>query len=506
MTLNDLARHLGQDIIIQGTFPHSELLSFLNPFVGLSHDSRNVKVGDVFVVIPCDQAESHAGAAIKAGAIALIAEPGFVEAMAGKVSLPIITVASSRRALSQAAALLYSEQPEIIVAVTGTNGKSSVVTAVRQIWQQLGFAAASIGTLGVDLSYKAKVKVDLPVTKLTTPDALTFHQTLNTLAQSQVTHCAFEASSHGIDQYRLHGVRLTAAGFTNLSQDHLDYHETMDAYFEAKAKLFMEILPIDKTAVLNVASSYYSALKAMILGRGQTVISYGVDLEADLMATNIRLSTDQIRLDLTFQGQTWSDIILNMVGAFQVENVLCAMGLVIAGGVPASSVVATLSSLCSAQGRMELVGKTPEGSAIFIDYAHTPDALSRALTALRKHVIGNGRLRVVFGCGGNRDAKKRAQMGEIALALADDIYITDDNPRDEDPAFIRAQILVTCPTAHEIGDRHQAIRTAIRQMRPNDVLLIAGKGHERGQIVGDKVIPFDDRTEAQAILREGVAA
>jgi UDP-N-acetylmuramoyl-L-alanyl-D-glutamate--2,6-diaminopimelate ligase len=506
MTLNDLTRHLEQGVIRQDTSPLNELLSFLKPFVGLSNDSRNVNVGDVFVVIPCDQAEYHAQSAVKAGAVALIAEPGFVEAMGDKLGVPILTVTSSRRALSQAAALLYPDQPEIMVAITGTNGKSSVVTAVRQIWQQLGLAAASIGTLGIDLSYKAKVKVDLPATKLTTPDALTFHQTLNTLAQSQVTHCAFEASSHGIDQYRLHGVRLAAAGFTNLSQDHLDYHETMDAYFEAKSKLFIEILPADKTAVLNVASSYFSALKAMILGRGQTVISYGVDLEADLMATNICLSTDQIRFDLTFQGQTWSDLTLNMVGAFQVENVLCAMGLVIASGVPVSSVVATLPSLCSAPGRMELVGKTPEGSAIFIDYAHTPDALSRALTALRKHVIGNGRLRVVFGCGGNRDAGKRAKMGEIALTFADDIYVTDDNPRDEDPAFIRAQILVACSTAHEIGDRHQAIRTAIRQMRPNDVLLIAGKGHEHGQIIGDKVIPFDDRTEAQAILREGVAA
>lgn len=506
MTLNDLAHHLEQGVIKPKTFDHKGSLPFSGPFSGLSQDSRNVNAGDVFVVIPCDQAESYARVALKAGAIALIAEPDFVEAVGSKLGVPILTVASSRRALSQAAAFLYPGQPGTIVAVTGTNGKSSVVTSVRQIWQKLGFAAASIGTLGVDLSYKAKLKSDLPATKLTTPDALTFHQTLNKLAESHVTHCAFEASSHGVDQYRLHGAHLTAAGFTNLSQDHLDYHETMDAYFEAKAKLFMEILPVDKTAVLNVASSYFPALKAMISGRGQTIISYGVDLEADLMATNIRLSTDQIRFDLTFQGQTWSDIPLNMVGAFQVENILCAMGLVLAGGVPASSIVTTLPSLCSAPGRMELVGKTPEGSAIFIDYAHTPDALSRALMALRKHVIRNGRLRVVFGCGGNRDAGKRAQMGEVALTLADDIYVTDDNPRNEDPAFIRAQILVACPMAHEIGDRHQAIRTAIRQMHLNDVLLIAGKGHEHGQIIGDKVIPFDDRTEAQAILKEGVAA
>lgn len=506
MTLNDLARHLGQGVVRQETFNHDGLLPFSGPFSGLSHDSRQVNAGDVFVVIPCDQAEMHTRAALKAGAVALIAEPDFVEAMRDKLGVPILTVASSRRALSQSAAFLYPGQPETIIAVTGTNGKSSVVTSVRQIWQKLGYAAASLGTLGVDLSYQAKVKGDLPTTKLTTPDALTFHEMLNTLFESHVTHCAFEASSHGLDQYRLHGVRLAAAGFTNLSQDHLDYHETMDAYFEAKAKLFMEVLGADKTAVLNVASAYFPALRAMILGRGQTLISYGVDREADLMANNLRLSTDQIQFDLTFQGETWSDISLNMVGAFQVENVLCAMGLVLAGGVPASSIVATLPSLCSAPGRMELVGKTPEGSAIFIDYAHTPDALSRALMALRKHVTGKGRLRVVFGCGGNRDAGKRAQMGEVAFTLADDIYITDDNPRDEDPAFIRAQVLVACSTAHEIGDRRQAIRIAIREMRPNDVLLIAGKGHEQGQIIGDKVIPFDDRTEAQAILKEGVAA
>lgn len=502
MTLNDLAHHLGQGTIRQQDFGHHGLL----PFSGLSHDSRVVNAGDVFIVIPCDHAEAYARTALKAGAVALVAEPDFVEAMGNKLDVPVLSVTSSRRALSQAAALLYPGQPEMVVAVTGTNGKSSVVTSIRQIWQQLGFTAASIGTLGVDLSYKAKLKTDLPTTKLTTPDALTFHQILSQLAKSSVTHCAFEASSHGIDQYRLHGVRLAAAGFTNLSQDHLDYHGTMDAYFEAKAKLFMEILPSDKTVVLNAASFYFLALKAMALGRGQTVISYGVDLEADLMATNIRLSTDQIRFDVTFQGQTWSDIPLNMVGAFQVENVLCAMGLVLAGGIPASSIVATLPNLCSAPGRMELVGKTAEGGAIFIDYAHTPDALSRALMALRKHAIGNGRLKVVFGCGGNRDAGKRAQMGEVAFTLADDIYVTDDNPRDEDPAFIRAQILVACPTAHEVGDRHQAIRTAICQMHPQDVLLIAGKGHEHGQIIGDKIAPFDDRTEVQSILKEEVAA
>jgi len=348
------------------------------------------------------------------------------------------------------------------------------------------------------------MKSDLVSTKLTTPDALSFHQILDTLATSGVTHCVFEASSHGLDQFRLHGVKLTAAAFTNLSQDHLDYHGTMEAYFEAKAKLFMDVLPADKIAVINMASPYFSSLKAMILGRGQTILSYGVNQPADLMAQNMHLSSDQIRCDITIQGKTWSDISLNMVGAFQVENVLCAAGLVLAYGVPASKIIEALPFLCSARGRMELVGKTSQGGSIFIDYAHTPDALSRALEALRKHVKKDGRLKVVFGCGGNRDAQKRVQMGEIADTLADDIYVTDNNPRDEDPAFIRAQILVGCPKAQEIGNRRQAIRVAMHKMNPNDVLLIAGKGHEQGQIIGDRVVPFDDRTEVQAILKEGL--
>jgi UDP-N-acetylmuramoyl-L-alanyl-D-glutamate--2,6-diaminopimelate ligase len=348
------------------------------------------------------------------------------------------------------------------------------------------------------------MKGDLISTKLTTPDAISFHQNLDSLAKSGVTHCVFEASSHGLDQFRLHGVKLTAAAFTNLSQDHLDYHGTMEAYFEVKAKLFMDVLPADKIAVVNMASPYFSSLKAMILGRRQTMLSYGVDYPADLMAQNVYLTPDQIHCDIIIQGEKWSGIALNMVGAFQVENVLCAIGLVLACGIPASKIMEALPYLCSAPGRMELVGKTPQGSSIFIDYAHTPDALSRALGALRKHVTKDGRLKVVFGCGGNRDVQKRAQMGEIANTLADDVFITDDNPRDEDPAFIRAQILVSCPKAQEIGNRRQAMRVAMQDMRSNDVLLIAGKGHEQGQIIGDRVVPFDDRIEVQAILKEGL--
>lgn len=504
MTLTDLAHHLGeglsrQNLKDQGTFQNDPL-----SFLGLAHDSRHVKAGDVFVVIPCDQAEAHTRAAIQAGAVALVAESDFVEVMRSKLRVPMISVACARLALSKAAALLYPGQPETIVAVTGTNGKSSVVTFVRQIWQHLGLSAASLGTLGVEISPHVHLKSGLAKTKLTTPDALAFHQILNTLAASGITHCAFEASSHGLAQYRPHGVKLKAAGFTNLSQDHLDYHETMDTYFEAKVKLFTDVLPVDKTAVINVASPYFSSLKAVVSGHGQTLLTYSVNQPADLMAQNVRPLFDKITFDLTIQGQTWRDVSLNMVGAFQVENVLCAIGLILAGGeVSASDIVGTLPYLRSAPGRMELVGKTPQGSAVFIDYSHKPEALGCALRALRRHVSKDGRLRVVFGCGGNRDAQKRAQMGEIAQTLADEVYITDDNPRDEDPAFIRAQILVSCPKAHEIGDRRQAIKTAIGQLGPGDILLIAGKGHEQGQIIGDRIIPFDDRTEAQIILKAG---
>lgn len=496
MTLNELAKHLGHDKNGQ---------SFLNqtPFSGLSQDTRHVKPGDIFVVIPCDQAEVHARAAVKAGAVALVVETELAEIIRGKVDVPVLTVSSARRALSQAAALLYPHQPEVMVAVTGTNGKSSVVSFVRQIWQQLGFKAASFGTLGVEVSSQATLPQFTAVPKLTTPGALAFHHMLNTLADSGITNCVFEASSHGLDQYRLHDIRLTAAGFTNLSQDHLDYHESMEGYFDAKSKLFTEVLPPDKTAVINMASPYFPSLKAMILGRGQKLLAYGVDQSADLKAENIRLNADEIICDLTIQGQTWRQIPLKMVGAFQVENVLCAIGLVLASGAKAQDVVDALPYLRSAPGRMELVGKTSQDGMIFVDYAHTPDALKRALESLREHVTPRARLRVVFGCGGNRDAGKRVHMGQIATMLADDVYITDDNPRDEDPAFIRAQILVACPKALEVGDRRKAIQRAIGEMDSKDILLIAGKGHEQGQIVGDRIMPFDDRTEVQEILKNG---
>jgi UDP-N-acetylmuramoyl-L-alanyl-D-glutamate--2,6-diaminopimelate ligase len=492
MMLIDLMRHLGgQGVVSQDL-----------PVTGISHDTRLVQSGDVFVVIPCDQAENHARTAVRAGAAALIVEADFAGNHQDKLSIPLIVVASARQALSRCAALLYPNQPETMVAVTGTNGKSSCVSFVRQIWQGLGYYGASMGTLGVELTSPVNLAKPLSGSKLTTPDAISFHKILETLAASQVTHCAFEASSHGLDQYRLHGVRLKAAGFTNLSQDHLDYHGNMEAYFAAKAKVFMDVLPPNQTAIVNISSPYFSALKAMILGRRQTLLSYGIEQGADLVACNVRLLSDQIHMDLTIQGQTWTDIPLTMVGSFQVENMLCAVGLSLAAGADAAAIVEVLPTLRSARGRMELVGKNRWGSAIFIDYAHTPDALSRALSALRNHVTGDGRLSVVFGCGGNRDAGKRSQMGEVAQSLADDVFVTDDNPRYEDPAFIRAQILVGCPQAVEISDRRQALSQAIHQMRSNDILLIAGKGHEQGQIVGDEVIPFDDREEVLAILKK----
>ena len=501
MKLNELVPCFSGEIINGSTSPCLD-----RDISGIVGDSRAVEPGNIFIVVPCAQAQDHALMAANAGAGALIVEPDMAALLHGKTDIPLISVTSARRALSQAAAMAYPRQPAYNVAVTGTNGKSSVVHFTRQIWQHLGHAAASIGTLGVELTPNARPENKVAFSELTTPDAFTFHQILDTLAASHINHCAFEASSHGLDQYRCHEVRLAAAGFTNLTQDHLDYHGTMDAYFDAKARLFWEVLPAGKAAVLNAGSSYFNALQAICAGRGQQIISYGVEVEAGLQALNLRLSSGQVLFDLKMGAEMWKDIPVHLVGTFQVENVLCAIGLALACGVSAAEIVKILPELRSAPGRMELVGKTSAGNPVFIDYAHTPDALSRALRSLRSHVTKAGRLIVVFGCGGNRDAGKRAQMGEAAQTLADYAYVTDDNPRDEDPAFIRAQVMVGCRGGHEIAGRGQAIKTAITSLNPDDVLLIAGRGDERVQVIGNRTLAFEDRVEVLKYLQADLMA
>lgn len=467
-------------------------------FQGLTSDSRQVKPGYLFVAISCDEVVLHVAAALEKGAAAVVIEAAVLEQNQSRLLKALyIPVRNARQSLSELAQKFYPQQPQIIAAVTGTNGKSSVATFVRQIWELLGKQAASFGTLGLETVHKL---ANLPLPKLTTPDAVSLHQLLQRLVAADISHFAFEASSHGLDQYRLHGARVTVAGFTNLSQDHLDYHGTMEAYFEAKSKLFTEVLAPGGVAVINNNSVYAKSLELLIRPRSIKIITYGVELQADLIARNIQLHNSNIKFDLIYNKKTWNKIQVPVVGNFQVENILCAIGMVMAEGIPLESIVPILPQLQSAPGRMQLAGTTREGAAIYVDYAHTPDALTRALIALKPHLAGPGKLHVVFGCGGNRDTGKRNAMGAAADAVADVVYVTDDNPRLEDPSFIRAQVLSGCPKGQEVADRFAAIEMAIQGLRPSDILLVAGKGHETGQVIGPNVIPFDDVQVVRKVL------
>lgn len=463
-------------------------------------DTRLLQSGDVFVAIPCDQSLDNARTAIKMGARIVVCEHTIAQHLANDTA-DIVPVTNPRLVFSQLAASQYPKQPDINVAITGTNGKSSTVSFLRQLWEASGKKSACLGTLGVQTSAGIQLPDDVYSSKLTTPDALSLHRLLDALATAGVTHFAFESSSHGLDQYRAHQANVSIAGFTNLTQDHLDYHGSMEAYFSAKARLFTEVLAKTGTAVLNAASPYFTALKLLVNGRGQHLISYGIDCKADVKASRLRLLQHGIQFDLTYGSLVFPDVIVPVVGNFQIENILCAVGIAIASGLEISDIVKTLPSLQSAPGRMEFVGvKKNTNASVFVDYSHTPDALERALTALRPHVDGDGKMRVIFGCGGNRDVGKRAIMGAIAQKHADVVYITDDNPRQENPAYIRAQIMTACKSAIEIPDRREAIACAIENLGMNDVLLVAGKGHEQGQIIGDKVIPFDDKTVVSEYL------
>jgi UDP-N-acetylmuramoyl-L-alanyl-D-glutamate--2,6-diaminopimelate ligase len=455
---------------------------------GIASDSRKVRPGDAFFAIPGvkDDGLRHAGDALARGAAAIIAE------REGSVAgAPLVRVADARAALARAAARLFPRQPETIVAVTGTSGKTSVAAFVRQIWASLGREAASIGTIGVVSSSLTAYGA------LTTPDPILLHQTLDRLAEAGVTHLALEASSHGLDQKRLDGVRLAAGAFTNLSRDHMDYHATLEDYLAAKLRLFRELLPAGAPAVVDADSDIAPNVIDVARARGLMVISVGAKGETIRLAAMARDGLSST-LELEFGGRSWR-ITLPLPGDFQVANALVAAGLCIATHCEADAVFKALPSLYGAPGRLERIGET-RGAAVFVDYAHKPDALEKAIAALRPYV--RGRVILVFGCGGDRDAGKRPIMGAIATRCADVVIVTDDNPRSENPATIRAQILAAAPGALEIGDRAEAIRAAIAMLTEGDVLLIAGKGHEIGQIVGDRTLPFSDADQARAALRE----
>ncbi len=459
---------------------------------GLCLDSRKIKQGEVFAALAGSHAHgaSYVQAVLAAGASAILTDPEgakIIGDLGADHNASLIVVAEPRAALAQAAALWFGAQPDTMVAVTGTNGKTSVASFTRQIWNALGFDAVNIGTTGVEGSFAA-------AGTHTTPDPLTLHALFRDMAEAGVTHAAMEASSHGLDQYRLDGVRLAAAGFTNFTQDHLDYHGTMEAYFEAKARLFHQVLDENGTVVVNLDDPKGAAIAAIAEAREIEVITVGEG------APNARLRITARRLDERGQDLlfTWQDdpfrARLSLIGGFQAMNVLVAAGLVIAAGAAPDAVFATLPRLQGVRGRMQLAATRANGAPVFVDYAHTPDALRTALLALRPHVMG--RLHVVFGAGGDRDRAKRPLMGAEAAAHADCITVTDDNPRSEDPAAIRAAILEACPHAREIGDRAEAILRAVADLAPGDALLIAGKGHETGQIVGDVTYPFDDLEQA----------
>jgi UDP-N-acetylmuramoyl-L-alanyl-D-glutamate--2,6-diaminopimelate ligase len=455
---------------------------------GLTADSREVKPGYVFAALPGTQADGtkFLPQAFAAGAVAAIAAKG-TRSDKG----PIIEVDNPRRVFSLMAARFHGKQPELAVAVTGTNGKTSVAAFTREIWQEMGFRAASIGTIGVvgpsGTSYLGH----------TTPDPMHLHEALAALADDHVKHLVMEASSHGLAQYRLDGVRLAAGAFTNLTRDHLDYHATLEDYFSAKMRLFDDLLPQGSAAVINADSEHAAEVSRRAAARGLRPFGVGHT------GTGLRVITakrEGFGHKIEVKGPERSHhIYLPLVGDFQLSNALVAAGLVIATGGEETLAMHALESLKGARGRLELVGKTNEGAPVFVDYAHTPDALENALSALRPYA--RGRLAVVFGAGGDRDRGKRPLMGAAAAKLADRVIVTDDNPRTEDPALIRAAVLAAAPGAAEIGNRAEAIATAVRGLEAGDVLLVAGKGHEEGQTIGKETVPFSDHEAVTHALR-----
>jgi UDP-N-acetylmuramoyl-L-alanyl-D-glutamate--2,6-diaminopimelate ligase len=464
------------------------------PVTGLALDSRKVTRGGLFAALPGSRVHGaeFIQYALRMGAGSVLTDRAgaalAADALAAFPDVALILAEDAPATFAMASALWFAAQPETVVAVTGTNGKTSVATFARQIWAGMGLAAVNIGTTGVEGACAAPLAH-------TTPDALTLHQVLADAAGAGVTHAAMEASSHGLDQRRLDGVRIAAAGFTNLSQDHLDYHADMETYFAAKAGLFTRLLPHDAPAVINVDDTWGARLAGLLAGRA--VITVGAAEGADLRILGQRYHAQGQTLRFSWRG-TAHQVDLSLVGGFQAGNALVALGLVLASGAEAGAAIAALAQLQGVRGRMQLAATRRNGAPVFVDYAHTPAAIETALQALRPHVLG--RLIIVMGAGGDRDRTKRPLMGAAAARFADVVYVTDDNPRSEDPAAIRVEIVKACPEANEVPDRAEAILRAVDALLPGDALLIAGKGHETGQIVGNTVYPFDDVEQASVAV------
>jgi UDP-N-acetylmuramoyl-L-alanyl-D-glutamate--2,6-diaminopimelate ligase len=456
---------------------------------GLGEDSRKIERDFVFFAMTGEKANglAFASAALAAGACAIVCE----RAPDGADASRFIEVADTRLALARAAAIFYPRQPGAIVAVTGTSGKTSVASFVRQIWSRQGRKAAALGTTGLITDEGVDEGA------LTTPDPITLHRTLDRLAGEGFSHLAMEASSHGLDQRRLDGVRLKAAGFTNLSRDHLDYHPDMESYLAAKMRLFDALLDKGQTAVVDADGDYAARVIEACRARGLNVFTVGAK-GVDLRLVEAEPAAAATRLVVVHGGKR-RELVLPLAGAFMASNALVAAGLCIASGEEVDAVLDALTTLQGAPGRLEMVGER-HGAPIFVDYAHKPDALEKVLGALRP--MTTGRLIVVFGCGGDRDRGKRPIMGAIATRAADVVIVTDDNPRSEEPAAIRAEVLTAAPGAIEIGDRATAITHAVAMLGAGDALVIAGKGHETGQKIGAVTLPFSDHDAARQALAE----
>jgi UDP-N-acetylmuramoyl-L-alanyl-D-glutamate--2,6-diaminopimelate ligase len=451
---------------------------------GFAIDHRKVVEGSVFGAFAgaMFNGEDFIAEAVDRGAVAVVARP---EAKAERV--PLLADSQPRRLFAQLAAKFYAPYPETVVAVTGTNGKTSTVEMTRQIWRMSGHRSASIGTLGVTTSD------DQVKTGLTTPDIVTFLHNMAGLKRMGTSHVAYEASSHGLDQHRCEGVPLAAAAFTNFSRDHLDYHETMQAYFEAKMRLFDELLEPGKPAVIWADDPKSLEVIERCGRRGHDVLTVGRNGEAIRLVEQSPTALGQTLL-LEHGGKSHR-LALPLIGAYQAANVLTAAGLVLATGGKWDDTFAAMQRVAPVRGRLERAVISRAGVPVYIDYAHTPDALEAAIAALRPHV--EGRLITIFGAGGDRDQGKRPEMGRVATSLSDVVIVTDDNPRSEDPARIRADIMAGAPGATEVPGRREAIAEAIRIARDGDIVLVAGKGHETGQIIGDRVLPFDDALVAR---------
>lgn len=456
---------------------------------GLALDSRRVRPGDLFAALPGSRADglAFAEAAVAAGAVAVLGDHRLLERPPG---VPILVAADPRAALARIAARFFGAQPAIVVGITGTSGKTSVAGFTRQLWERLGHRAASLGTLGIVAPDGVRPGA------LTTPDPIELHRELAALAAAAVDRLAMEVSSHALDQRRVDGVRFAAAAFTNLSRDHLDYHGTMEAYRAAKLRLFSELVPEGGGVVADADLPEFATIAAIARDRALVLVDYGTRARRlRLVGQHPRAAGQHLLLELDGRRV---EVESRLVGAFQARNLLAALGLVVVTGAPLEAAAVELGALEGAPGRMQHVADHPRGAAIYVDYAHKPDALRQALDALRPHC--SGRLHLVFGCGGDRDTGKRPLMGAIAAERADRVIVTDDNPRREDPAVIRRAILAACPGAREIGDRRAAIAAALDGLGPGDVLLIAGKGHETYQLVGEEVLPFDDAAVVRELL------